>query len=70
MVKRMDNEGEDERRSHMSGREIVRGELQRFHPFGVKEKDGAGIIRKGCFHLWEGAHTHKHWRAVEIDMHL
>lgn len=26
MVKRMDNEGEDERKSHMSGREIVRGE--------------------------------------------
>lgn len=27
-VKRMDNEGEDERRSHVSGREIVKGELQ------------------------------------------
>lgn len=54
----MDNEGEDERRSHMSGREIVRGEPQCFHPFGVKEKEGAGIVRKGCFHLREvGKHS-------------
>lgn len=70
MVKRMDNEGEDERRSHMSGREIVRGELQCFHPFGVKEKEGAGIARKGCFHLWEGANTHKHWRTFLSDMNI
>lgn len=55
LVGRMDNEGKDERRCHLSGGEMVRGEVQRIHPvLKGREKEQRGRYER------VGTHTHTH----------
>lgn len=55
-MKRMDNEGEDERRSHVSGREIVKGELQ---------QEQVSSERAGSTSWWRGGGGWAHSRTLD-----